>query len=297
MSVWNRERVEQLIKDQVEEHLSLDYKAAGALEKSDKKRIELTKDVSAFANSSGGLLVYGVSEAGHAPGGFDPVKRDVISKEWIEQVIQTIQPRIDGIVIHAISLTPDGEDVCYVVDVPKSTTAHMAQDQRYYKRFNFISCPMQDYEVRDVMNRHTNPQVKASIFVNRNANRLEQTGVILVKVENVGSVLARHIMAELEMPISFDGDIVVDSPVTVEEGSSGRFYRVKISPGLADPPLFPGATHVLQRAMKRGQLKTTNGQPLESIRHIKVVIYADAMAPLSAVLDFGATTVGWVMVQ
>jgi len=27
------------------------------------------------------------------------------------------------------------------------------------------------------------------------------------------------------------------------------------------------------------------------------VIYADAMAPLSAVLDFGATTVGWVMVQ
>jgi hypothetical protein len=297
MSVWNRERVEQLIKDQVEEHLSLDYKAAGALEKNDKKRIELTKDVSAIANSSGGLLIYGVFETEHVPGGFDPVKRSVISKEWIEQVIQTIQPRIDGIFIHAISLSPDGEEVCYVVDVPKSTTAHMAQDQRYYKRFNFTSCPMQDYEVRDVMNRRTHPHVKASIFVNRNTNRIEQTGVILVKVENVGSVMARHIMAELEMPISFDGDIVVDSPVTVEEGESGRFYRVKISPGLADPPLFPGAAHVLRRSIKRGQLKTANGQPLESIRHIKVTIYADAMAPLSAILDFGATTIGWVPVQ
>jgi hypothetical protein len=31
--------------------------------------------------------------------------------------------------------------------------AHQARDYRYYKRHNFNALPMEDYEVRDVMNR------------------------------------------------------------------------------------------------------------------------------------------------
>ena len=35
----------------------------------------------------------------------------------------------------------------------------MAKDNKYYKRFNFLSEPMQDYEVKDVMYRHHSPQL------------------------------------------------------------------------------------------------------------------------------------------
>lgn len=46
--------LQNLIDSEVEENLNLDYKAAGALEKNPKKKDEVSKDVSAMANSAGG---------------------------------------------------------------------------------------------------------------------------------------------------------------------------------------------------------------------------------------------------
>lgn len=54
--------LEQLISNEIEENLHLDYKSAGALSKIDKKKDEITKDVSALANSDGGIIVYGINE-------------------------------------------------------------------------------------------------------------------------------------------------------------------------------------------------------------------------------------------
>jgi hypothetical protein len=65
---WVESDIASLISNRVQEDLSLDYKACAALEESDKKKAELSKDVSAFANSAGGTLVYGVCEdAAHFP--------------------------------------------------------------------------------------------------------------------------------------------------------------------------------------------------------------------------------------
>ena len=60
--VWDEARVQQYIDDGIEESLNLDYKAAGALAKTDGKKKEITKDVSAMANSDGGIIIYGVTE-------------------------------------------------------------------------------------------------------------------------------------------------------------------------------------------------------------------------------------------
>lgn len=54
---YSLDDVEYLINNEVEENIHLDYKAAAALAKEDKKRSEITKDVSAFANSDGGIIV------------------------------------------------------------------------------------------------------------------------------------------------------------------------------------------------------------------------------------------------
>lgn len=84
--------------------MTLEYKRAAALAKSNDKISEATKDVSAFANASGGTLIYGIAEAQnkirrHLPERLDPVVRTDFSKGWLEQVVQNIQPRIDGVVI------------------------------------------------------------------------------------------------------------------------------------------------------------------------------------------------------
>lgn len=161
---WQEADLLQLVSEKADESLELDFKEAGALQKTDGKKRDLSKDVSAFANSAGGTLVYGIIEdqethaASALDDGFDPTD---ISKEWVEQVINSnIQPRISGVRIHAVDLiTHKPGNVAYVVTVPKSATAHQAADKRYYKRFNFQSVPMEDYEVRDVMQRVGAPRI------------------------------------------------------------------------------------------------------------------------------------------
>ena len=59
--------IQRLIDQEVEENIHLDYKASGSLSQEDRKKNELTKDISAFANSDGGIIVYGVSEKENKP--------------------------------------------------------------------------------------------------------------------------------------------------------------------------------------------------------------------------------------
>jgi hypothetical protein len=155
---WDEAYLLELIRVGEQESLTLDYKSSPGLAKTDKCRSDLSKDVSAFANSAGGLLVYGMLENGHLPTAIDGgVDRNVITKEWLESVIKSvIQPVVDDLVIKQMDLPSKGADkVAYVVQIAQASSRapHQANDYRYYKRFNFESTPMEDYEVRDLMRR------------------------------------------------------------------------------------------------------------------------------------------------
>ncbi len=166
---WAESDILNLIRDREQESLILDYKGSDALQKTESRKNELSKDVSAFANSAGGILVYGVEENGHIPVGIDAgCDPNDISKEWLEQVINSrIHRRIDGIVINPIALSGEKYGrVIYVVVVPPSLRApHMASDNRFYKRFNFQSVAMEEYEVRDVSRRIDTPELDISIEI------------------------------------------------------------------------------------------------------------------------------------
>ncbi len=165
LNIQTELQLQDLINQQVEENIHLDYKASGSLSKSDGKKKEITKDVSAFANSDGGTIIYGIkefddAEKRHLPESISPVIRQDYSKEWLEQVINSgIQPKIQGVTITPIPIENSAEKVVYIVNIPKSSTSHQASDFRYYKRYNFESIPMHDYEVRDVMNRDKFPVI------------------------------------------------------------------------------------------------------------------------------------------
>jgi hypothetical protein len=155
----------QMILSQVEENLHLDYKGAGSLALTDGKKKEIAKDISAFANSDGGIVIYGIREFDddlrrHLPERLDPIDRNNISKEWLEQVINSnIQPKIENLTIHPITLSSSINHVVYVIKIPKSNTAHQASDKKYYKRYNFESVAMEDYEIKDIINRLSSPQL------------------------------------------------------------------------------------------------------------------------------------------
>src|SRR5262249_16566129 len=100
--------LERLKNDDIQKSVTLDYKGAAALGKTSPQRSELCKDVSAFANSAGGQIIYGIQEDGHHPvrvQDVDAVDPADISREWIEQVIDSnVQPRIQNLRIHPSTL-------------------------------------------------------------------------------------------------------------------------------------------------------------------------------------------------
>jgi len=198
---------ELLIKDAVEESLTLDYKAADSLTNTDGKKKDITKDVSAMANSAGGLIIYGVRESSdpalkHKPEALDPIDRTVATKEWLEHVINNIRPRLTPRIV-SVQLNTGQNDVAYVVEVQQSDTAHQAMDFRYYRRFNFESVPMHDYEIRDVMGRAKSAafDVWAQIHLSRGSEagpgyaRFRTRHKLCCSLENKGPITGYDVVA------------------------------------------------------------------------------------------------------
>lgn len=155
------ETINYLIANEVEENIHLDYKAGDALKTNDKGKNEITKDVSSFANSDGGIIIYGLSENDHKPTAISPFDGNAFTKERLDQIISNIQPHIKGIKIFPIRVEGDVSRSIYVVKIPRSSNApHMATDHRYYKRNNFQSVAMEDYEVRDLFARADKPELE-----------------------------------------------------------------------------------------------------------------------------------------
>lgn len=211
------EGLQRLIDDEVEESLQLDYKRAASLGGTQQKKVEVTKDVSAMANADGGRIIYGIAEfnerdRAHLPERLDPVDRRDFSKERLDQVIGNIRPRID-VRITAVPISTGENDVVYVVDIPKGSTAHQAQDKRYYKRYNFRSVPMNDYEVRDVMGRLKHPQLALTFEIDqefvepsgpyamaRQSRKPKAVHRLEVTALNEGMVVAEHVIVRLRIP-------------------------------------------------------------------------------------------------
>ena len=144
-----------LIKNKAEESINLDFKSSDSLGSEPSKKKELSKDVSSFANSDGGIIIYGIEENNHVAESLSFVDGNTYTKEWIEQVIHSnIHRKIDGILIIPVRFEEDVSKTVYVIKIPESSHApHMASDNRYYKRYNFESVPMEEYEVRNLYNR------------------------------------------------------------------------------------------------------------------------------------------------
>lgn len=187
--------VQFLIDNSIEESTELEYKRSFAKVKANPKwKEELAKDISAMANANGGLIIYGlaeenVSQGRSVPKSITPIPPEEMSKDQLSQILSSqISPKIIGLTISAI---PYESGNLFVVKIPQSCTAHQNRlTHLYYIRRNATIEVMEDYEIRDIMNRQTNPPLTiegCGLYKTKNnpySNKVEYT--FMAKIQNVG---------------------------------------------------------------------------------------------------------------
>jgi Putative DNA-binding domain len=278
-AAWDEARLQSFIDNKIEESASLDYKGAAAL--SAEKVREITKDVSAFANAAGGIIIYGIREHSDAarkflPEKLDPVNRRDFSKERLEHIISSIQPRL-SVVIHPVALTSAPDHVAYVVEIPQASVAHQAANLRYYKRHNFESVAMQDYEVRDINRRKVHPVVFTELRISIGKHGWENR--LIWHVTNQSDVLANWISTVIEVPFDIAG-----RPARFKNGDlridDGGFTSWRLQPHIGSPPLYPRSDVMRDFYFTFAQSTRTEGPPLKCRDIIKFKTFADEMSPV-----------------
>jgi len=301
---WTEAGLRTIVDNQVEESLELEYKAGEALDGTDRCKDEITKDVSAFANAAGGTIIYGISETNvggiRRASELKPVDAVKFSKERLDQVINTIRPRIKGLTIIPVAIGERADRVCYVVIIPQSTTAHQARDRRYYRRRNFMAEPMDDYEIRDIMLREKHPTLRVRFGV----LPMQKFSGLRITIENTGRLIAHHVCAYVRAPGRLKLKESANSDFQFKLDRGQMYYETylrnihydlvgRAAPPSTSPPVFFGRRTEQFYAGRYDpilplmftQFSTNMEIPAEEVRngddHIEWTLYADSAVPVS----------------
>jgi hypothetical protein len=208
-----REDIDALISSNVEEGTHIEFKRGDALNNKkhdiDKVKKDIAKDVSAFANADGGIIFYGVEEKNHKATNTLFVNGNEITKEWLEQIINSnIERRIDGVIIDPIRYENNIEKTIYVVKIPRSLNApQMTKDKKFYKRRNFQCLEMEEYEIRDLYTRQektklkiVKPKIMAEPLGIRLGKMMKYSTTIHFNIENAGQTIEKFYKLEIKIP-------------------------------------------------------------------------------------------------
>ena len=164
---FTEKTINEIIDFCLEESINIEFKSAQALSKENSVKKEISKDVSSFANSAGGLIFYGINEENHIATSISFIDGNTFTKEWLENIIiSNIQPKIIDLKIFPIRFNNEINKTVYVIKIPNSNASpHINTDKKYYRRFNFQSVPMEEYEIRNLYLRQRESKVYPEVLL------------------------------------------------------------------------------------------------------------------------------------
>jgi hypothetical protein len=184
----------QKLKDaKIEESTILDYKEQLISEN------DIIKHVTAFSNTSGGDLIFGIE--GRDMGGYPvdiPGIEDNVNKERLEQIlISNIRPRI-GMQFREINI-PNSDRVILIMRIPEGQTRpyYDMRSHRYYKRYNYGAIPMDEIEIESLYQKRFFGASKLAKYVEE---------IILFHRSKLPD----------ELPERIDGDIII-TPLRIDD--------------------------------------------------------------------------------
>jgi hypothetical protein len=193
------------VKDQRREDLTLDFKLAPSCFANRDDRKTLAVGIAGFANSSGGLIIWGV-DARKDEDGIDcaqsavPVPEPNLFMSRLEEHAGAAASPVVAGVQHRL-IEGDGGPFAMTL-VPESLSGpHMSKlgEDRYYKRSGDQFRRMEHFDVADMFGRRRKPVLALDL-------RKESGGAnVMVSVKNVGRGIAKAPYLALRLPPGFRG--------------------------------------------------------------------------------------------
>jgi len=214
--------VQRMIDEKQEENLFLDFKTVTRSDLGDNSdRKNFARALSGFANSSGGIILWGVDARKEQSDGPDCAcgakEIDSVStfvSRLNEFTGQFVRPFVDGVRHRPIST--DGDRGFVVTLVPESDAGpHMALggEQRYYKRSGSSFYRMEHFDIEDMFGRRRKPKLALAYKVrphgrSQYGSSVTWKGAIAVSLENQGRGSAKNIFFALHVapPYSISRD-------------------------------------------------------------------------------------------
>lgn len=140
------------------ETVQWEYKDASVLQDKSTLKEKLSQQVSAFANSGGGHLVFGLSKDRIIQPCEKQVKRQSMYDYLSQLTNASVLPNLQNFKIHTVPIENSKGDCIYVIEIGDSALApHQASDQKYYTRIPGHSIPATHFQVDLLFKRFRSP--------------------------------------------------------------------------------------------------------------------------------------------
>ena len=265
LSSISQAHIEQLVADQTRESPHLDFKRDLPTAWNDAAKHEFLADTTAFANSGGGDLVFGVDEDGQAQA--SRVMPQVISN--VDQEIRRLQdfllnlaePRLPGVKVNAVQVSVAGTDgYVIVVRIPQSWAGphRVKTNQHFFIRDGLRKRQLDVPEIRSLFLRTENQTQKVNDFRTERLGKILSGNAPLRLVD--GPVLVAHLVptqAALGLvqidPVPYTNQVRI--PVI---GTSGGLARLNLDGALVVRNETPqGETHGYSQFFRNGFFEST----------------------------------------
>lgn len=164
----NQDFLGSLINNGIEENIHLDYKEQLG------NNAEIAKDLSSFANNDGGNIIYGMREVNNKPTEIIPINQPNLREKFDQIARNGIDPSLD-IRILPIDVDVEGnEGQVFLIYIPrKYPILHQAVKRgKYYKRTEFTSSPMSNFEIETAFNLAYNYEERINTLYQKRLNDL-----------------------------------------------------------------------------------------------------------------------------